>query len=338
MSVNKHAKKKSKRGKALARQTLPVILQKAVENFDTWSATHLAAIEEASTITVPLYHYTDAAGLEGLIKTQQVWFTSYLHLNDTSELTYGMAIASKLLKEIGNRSDARIRLFCEMVGDLFTHENMQSTFGFFIGSFSQARNDLGQWRAYGDDGRGFALGLAPNLFHVADKADRKPHENVFVTPVVYGEEAGRERHRPAIEKAVVIVASTIDHAANIMRHRATGLAFLDRMAKSLIASQLIWNSLTIKHEAYEHEQEIRLIIMGETKKLQPYVSTRARGSEIVPFIKNDMAIQERGSIVKVVIGPSAAPNSEDSLRTLLRPFHNDPDSLITRSGIPYRGR
>ena len=38
--------------------------------------------------------------------------------------------------------------------------DFSKVFGFFIGSFSRASDDLAQWRAYGDKGRGFAIGLA----------------------------------------------------------------------------------------------------------------------------------------------------------------------------------
>jgi len=33
----------------------------------------------------------------------------------------------------------------------------------------QARDDLGQWRAYADNGRGFAIGFAPRLFKTTKK-------------------------------------------------------------------------------------------------------------------------------------------------------------------------
>lgn len=315
-----------------------LVLKNTVQEFNVWSKEYLSGIEKATKITVPLYHYTNAAGLEGLIKAQQVWFTNYRHLNDPSELTYGMSIASEMLKEASLKVDKKLKLFCDVVMDFFTHKSLVGSLDFFIASFSKERNDLGQWRAYGDDGKGFALGLAPHLFHVIDKSDTEPHENVFVTPVVYGEQAGRDRHHVAIEKSLTLVSAAIDRAADIMHDMRVGLPFFQNMARELIASQLIWNSLTIKHQAYEHEQEVRLIIVGLAKSLNPYISTRTRGSEIVPFIKSDMAIQDKGCIAEIVIGPSAAPTAENGLKALLSPFHGDPEAIMKRSDIPYCGR
>src|SRR5271166_4732024 len=92
---------------------LPPTLTAAVAAFDQWSNDNLIARDARDQITNPLYHYTDAAGLEGIVKNQQVWFTGYTHLNDPSELTYGMTIASELLSEIGQASDPLIALFCD---------------------------------------------------------------------------------------------------------------------------------------------------------------------------------------------------------------------------------
>jgi hypothetical protein len=315
---------------------LPPVLRKAVEAFNDWSNAYLLASDAHNTITAPLYHYTNAAGLEGIINNQQIWFTSYAHLNDPSELTFGMSVASGLLKEIGAGSDSRIKIFCDMVTDLFTHENMRSAFGFFIASFSKDGDDLGQWRAYGDNGRGFALGLAPRLFAVEENPKRQPRENVFVAPVVYGEKAGRQHHMPGIAKAVQIVGETVARAADLMQDINIGMPFLDEMTKALIASQMIFTSLTTKHEGYRHEQEVRLMILGQDRNLASHVSTRARGTETVPFIKSDMPIQTKGSTAEIVIGPAAPSTAEEFVGNLLKPFHPDPQSVIRHSIIPYR--
>jgi len=315
---------------------LAPVLKDAVAAFTQWSDSYLRAAETRNQVTAPLYHYTDAAGLEGIVKNQQLWFTSYTHLNDPSEITYGMRIAKELLSEIGQASDPRIGMFCNMVNDLFTHENMRGAFGFFIASFSMESDDLGQWRAYGDNGRGFALGLAPYLFAVEDKPYRSPHENIFVAPVVYGRQAAREHHTPAIEQAVRVVGDIIEHAPDLMADSNVGMPFFDEMGKMLIASQLIFNSLTIKHEAYQHEREVRLIIIGEHKKLMPYVSTRSRSGDIVPFIKSDMPIQAERSIAEIVVGPAASVGAVDGVCALLTRFNDAPESFVRRSSIPYR--
>lgn len=308
----------------------------AVRAYARASNARSCAADARNAVTAPLYHYTDARGLEGIISAQQIWFTHYQHLNDPSEMKFRMYVAKKALAEIGEKYGPKIKIFCDMVADLFSAENMHRTFEFYVASFSRERDDLGQWQVYADNGRGFALGVAPHLFAVEDKPDRKPHENVFVAPICYGEDAGRLHHLPAIECSASIVADAVERKAKLMRDINKGMPFFDEMGKNLIAAELVSNSLTLKHEAYAHEREVRLFIPGETAKLAPYVSTRSRGAESVPFIKSNIPIQQPGGIAEIVVGPSAPANAEAFACALLRPFHDNPESIVRRSGIPYR--
>jgi hypothetical protein len=82
----------------------PPVFASAVEAFRNWSHQQLSTQQAATKITEPLYHYTDAAGLCGIVKSQKIRFTSCLHLNDPSELIHGMDIVHRLLKAIGERA------------------------------------------------------------------------------------------------------------------------------------------------------------------------------------------------------------------------------------------
>jgi hypothetical protein len=315
--------------------TFPTELSLALQDFGLRSDEHLTKLQEDTKITQPLYHYTGAAGLLGIITSQQLWFTNYLHLNDPSELRYGMGIARRLLLEAGESyADSLIDLFTATAERLCRNENLDGPFDFYIASFSRDRNDLGQWRSYADDGQGFALGLAPHLFHVHEKIDRKPHENVLVMPVVYGESQALPRYRDAISSAAAIVQENRGLLTNIIPQLQ--VLFMEELAVELIARELVGSSLTVKDEAYSNEKEVRLVILGMREKLRPYVTYRSRGSEIVPFIKSPMPVQERGNISEIVIGPAAAPTARDGIRSLLHSFHDDAESLISKSEIPYR--
>jgi Protein of unknown function (DUF2971) len=211
---------------------------------------------------------------------------------------------------------------------LFQHRNFSDIFGFYIASFSRDRNDLGQWRAYADDGRGFVLGLAPNLFEAVEMDNPKPTEYVVV-PVVYGKEAAEQRYRVAIEAAAGIVANT-------RPQENVRIPFLRRMADELIAGQLIGTSLTVKHEAYSHEKEVRLVMLGRREKQNPDLRTRIRGSEIVPYMEGYMPLRDRNGITEIVIGPAAVSSAKDAVYSLLQSLGVEPGDRIKNSGIPYR--
>ncbi len=313
----------------------PPALQQAVDQLNAYTDAELQARERANQIASPLYHYTNAVGTKGIVESQKVWFTHYRHLNDPSELHFGMDVARSLLNEIAGTSPCPRWLFCKCVEDIFRPENFHSNIEFYIASFSRDRDDLGQWRAYGADGRGYALGLAQHLFQVEDKPNLKPHEKVFVSPVVYGEREAAKLLRPAIEKAVALVERVARDAADIMADKSIGKLFLREMTNYLIAGALIPASLITKHQAYEHEKEVRLMIVGLELNLRPYVETRTRGAEIVPFISSDMRIRDNG-IIEIVTGPAASDAAIAGLKTFLRLHSLDADALVHPSAVPYR--
>jgi hypothetical protein len=316
----------------MSETTLPPVLAAASEEFRLWAHKLLLAEQETIKITEPLYHYINAAGMRGILESQKVWFTSYPHLNDPSELVYGMEIVHRLLREMSRKADdGLVHMFCEMVDDLFRPNNFKDTFGFYIASLSRARNDLAQWRAYADNGRGFAIGLAPHLFEAVENLNPQPTEYI-VMPVVYGEENAVRRYSLAIEAAAAIVKANRPHLAD----KAVGIPFLREMANRLISSQLIGVSLGTKHGAYSHEQEVRLVMIGTTETQKPHVKTRIRGAEIVPFIEGDMPLRNNGGIVEIVVGPAAGPTATDSVQKLLESFGVEVENRIQESGIPYR--
>jgi hypothetical protein len=188
-------------------------LQARLDEFADWWHRQQTAADISHKIRRPLYQYTDAAGLKGIIENQEIWFSSLFHLNDPSELRHGVECAVAEMREIRaiavRDGDTFIQSVCDQIERLVTHDP-RGDLGFFVASFSRAPDDLGQWRGYGDDGRGFAVGFAPRLFHVTETVDPStPESNVFVAPVTYGDRAGRIKQRQAIGTALDIIMQVV---------------------------------------------------------------------------------------------------------------------------------
>lgn len=318
-------------------------LQAGIDEFAQWWHRQQTAADMSQKVRRPLYQYTDAAGLKGIIENQEVWFSSLFHLNDPSELRHGVDCAVEELRELRavalQRGDNIIQTVCDQVERLVTHDP-RSELGFFVASFSRASDDLGQWRGYADDGRGFAVGLAPRLFQINETVDSTtPESNVFVAPVNYGDKATRIKQRQAIETAFDIILRTIHNPVCrriILQDNNQGDRFIGEMCVQLLVP-LMWNSVTTKHSAYANEKEVRLIILGHLP-LFSKIEIRTRKGELVPFIRSPMATQNKGNITRVVIGPAAGPTAEDGVNNLLWAWGIDPTNRVFRSKIPYRGR
>ena len=233
-------------------------------------------------------------------------------------------------------NDGRVALFLDCLADLMRLDNFSRALEYFIGSFSRAADDLGQWRAYADNGKGVAIGLAPHLFGIENTMAMSPNEAVFVSPVFYGLDEACLRHERAIERAEEVFFNTANAHAEMLVNKDIGIPFMQDLARAVIASPLIWNCLTSKHPAYSHEQEVRLIILGMHDRLQPYIKTRIRGAEIVPYVPYRLPIRKPHSMGHILVGPAANADAERALRAMLESLGVTHEIPISRSLIPYR--
>lgn len=305
--------------------------QAAISRYKTWWRRKMETADaETKKLKKPLYHYTSAAGLLGIVEHQELWLTSIFHMNDPKELAYGTALAiDELQKDARVRSQPLYQGLARNLEFVLAHR-VGKSFGIFVTSFSRKSDDLGQWRAYGDNGRGVALGIAGPQFHPKASESQSLLEKTFVAKVVYGETQVRRRQREAIRKAFDVVASTMSFL-----NASTAPQFLEDLVTEL-AVALLWNSLTSKHEAYEDEQEMRLMIVNDIRKLAPHIQSRTRGASLVPYVKVPMATQRKDVIAGVTIGPAAALEAEDATHKLLQRYGLASSSLVARSRIPYR--
>lgn len=126
------------------------------------------------------------------------------NLNDPSELGYGLKIACDILEAESNGSHALTQEICSSF--LSMHSGLKDFLGFYVSSLSKVSDDLGQWRAYGDNGRGFAIGLAPHLFHPVKLGIQAPNERTYVAEVAYGREKAEMLFREPIRRAVTAIS------------------------------------------------------------------------------------------------------------------------------------
>jgi Protein of unknown function (DUF2971) len=316
--------------------THPPPLQAALNQYEAWQNDYSKRQDTASTITEPLYHYTDARGLRGIFESQQLWFTDYRHLNDPSEFRHGLKIvrdiAGSLKQNAGDIKQFFLDQFIEILKPE-TFDKGEKGFEFYIASFSRDPNDLGQWRAYADNGRGFAIGFAPRMFEIVEKPPTgKPAEQIGI--VTYTREEANALQTPPIEKAAEVFLTAAATNAGLVEKLEIDHPFMMGMIHRLMGT-VTSGSLRTKHLAYKHEQEVRLIIPGPAAMLSSYVKTRLRGSEIVPYIPQPWEARVPGNVAKIMIGPAAVLDTERTLRKFLRTLGMEFDD-ISGSDIPYR--
>jgi hypothetical protein len=154
--------------------------------------------------------------------------------------------------------------------------------------------------------------------------------------VFYTNSETRARHTKGLNKAASILDAAFRYAHHHLRDKAIGMEFLNRLARSVVAAPLLWNALTCKHPGYEHEAEVRMIVLGEKKQFKGKISKRIRKGKVVPYIPRRLPLREQGNIIEIVVGPAAPKSAERDIRKLLKSLGMDSNIPIQRSKIPYR--
>lgn len=113
---------------------------------------------EEMTVPEKLYHYTSKEGFLGIIENKTLWASEILYMNDEKETRIPFEICKELLEEDKNANakeeidhlDEELKklLFKELIG-LET----------YVISFSEKKDDLNMWRAYGDNASGICMGF-----------------------------------------------------------------------------------------------------------------------------------------------------------------------------------
>jgi hypothetical protein len=113
-----------------------------------------------------LYHYTDAAGLLGIVQSGQLWASHAAFLNDSTEISYVKRVLDRARGELtGQYDQPLVGEFLRQVDELF-QRLVVSKYDVYLVCFCENGDQLSQWRGYPSTGGGYAIG-----FHRAVIAD-----------------------------------------------------------------------------------------------------------------------------------------------------------------------
>jgi hypothetical protein len=289
---------------------------------------------EASLSRPPIvYHYTNDAGLRGILESGKLWLTDMFNLNDPSELRHGLSHVVRILmaKAAANGSDDGKALAQKFEGFL-TEGAYQKIAHHFVLSFSAVGDDLGQWRAYADNGRGYALGFdAQEIMRAFKSPTGVAIPNNATFPITYDDGKCIKIHEEVIELMFGLIARGEKMEAGSKREYFNHLF-------ALLATHAFRVALAFKHEAYNNEQEIRFVEM-HPKELPPTeIKIRSRPYSLVKYRECDWRTVAPKALKRVVIGPSAVAErsrAHQFLMDCLSAFHYE-DVVPFRSAIPYR--
>jgi Protein of unknown function (DUF2971) len=321
-----------------------------------------------------LFHYTTAAGLEGILKTQTLWATHAMFLNDPSEIiAFGARLPEFLRPAVGDGIDTLVRipaneqllrqvggkaamieevvrgLTTGMYAALLGTPTSAPFIDPYVLSFCTPPNErvakhglLSQWRGYGRDG-GYALVFdTARLDSLLNEEAKRWIGDLFGGDVIYSSDPP-DKFREELGEAVDAIKTGV---AEFLR-TAGDPNTLDNTYYSLIQC-----ACRYKHWGFDEEKEVRVIaipskreIIEEGQRRNLHVAEKPlrsfiRGGTVVPCIHLFEGITKDPGrtlpITRVIVGPH--PDKEKrghAVDILLRECGLEVP--VSVSEIPYAG-
>lgn len=146
-----------------------------------------------------VYHYCSLETFRLIVENKVLFMSGYHYMNDSSEEKYFLDVFDEEMKNLYDglsdeekaniESDDYMKKYMTRLSELYANVC-------FICCFSNIRDDLNQWRAYGDDGKGICIGFDKSFFEGLVK------EGFFAENVTY--KAKEELHSFISEKLISI--------------------------------------------------------------------------------------------------------------------------------------
>ncbi len=271
-----------------------------------------------------LYHYTTQEALLKIFegrKCEQEEERKYVlratkiqYMNDASELVAPLKIADEILAERDRRKDVTeeekgmiqaLRSFIDIGKDV----NVCSV------SFSGEPDDLSQWRAYGGDGSGYAIGF--------DRAQLEAHAAAKKCKLRKCEYEPK-RQRKVIESTISVLIKSALLRSEFPPHTIDAGSLYE---------ELVQVALMMKSKPFAKEHEWRIVSAGLCSYLNCHF--RHDKSKMIPYwhFPLDLTI-----IRRIFIGPTQDPMlAKKAVEGLLLRNDLDPEDKVKNSGIAFRG-
>lgn len=321
-------------GVAMENTKIPQYMKDTITKFDATAEGIVASFLETVESQEPpetIYHYTNDAGLRGILETGQLWLSDIFNLNDPSELSHGFSHAVNILNNRAEKGPSESQTFAKHFS-AFHQGGMQKTAHYFVCSFSSDGDDLGQWRAYADNGRGYALGFdAKALEDIFTKENEVPIPNNSTFHITYKDILLADLHRQMIDSMFNLIS--LPRGKNL--DSASINAYMQELSVSL-SGHALRASLFFKHEAYRNESEFRFLQVHRADIPPPEVKRRYRSYELVKYRQFDWKRLQAGALKQIVVGPAADRiKATQFAAACLAAFHEG-NVEIACSEIPYR--
>lgn len=255
-----------------------------------------------------VWHYTNLAGLDGILRSRTLWASSAAMLNDSTEMQHGLEVAEEVLgawQENHPGSDPEGEF---LLKSLNTASEMMRANEVMVACASTEDDDLAQWRAYSLHGQGYAIGLgAAWIGGMLDNSDPPCVQMLPGSPTMWGRVVYGRLHQQQLVERVIDRALLEFQDAESESERGWLVGGTAQMLSEAIAH--------MKHEGFRSESEVRLV----------QTVSSARHARWIEWMKEEGFNSDQEAEV-----PPVDPESAKCLRVRQSAFGLTPYLALTR--------
>jgi hypothetical protein len=323
-----------------------------------------------------LHHYTNYAGLSGIVESQTLWATHFLHLNDSSEVSLlrdplTVALERRFLRALidRQRTSLQLRMFLQKRGgalrvakgdaDCLVQILYNKIFGEglavpYIASFCSHVNDqsyekenglLSQWRGYGGEGS-FCIVFDTSAFLTTLEAEFNAYNwtHLRIAPVHYAyDNIEVDALFPElVERCKAFFARPLDKEHPMVDEAGLAPFFMSACPR-------------FKHQGFREEREVRIVAIPAAKELLRSFVAKYPESSLAQNLEYDVAerwktihVRNNGSVPYVKLNDHGNRTALPIKRVIVGPSwsqrehfekaHNIVGNIpVIRSATPFIG-
>lgn len=267
-----------------------------------------------------IHHYCSLSTCINILKHKELWLTSIEKMNDSSERDHIHTIIETELnfyKANHIISKEQEEIFKDMIDTCAFIKQKKDTFiaKYFTCCFSEEKNLLSQWRAYGDKGKGVSISFDIDKMSISTQGINYDIEELFLTPSIYDEKVQQQ-----------IILRYIE--ANLVQ-------------KTYFRLSHVISCFTgcFKHNAFSEEKEWRILskcILDDKFYKYEYFPVEYRDGirGLSPYMRWKFGELSDSPIAHITLGPQNETLIED-MKSFLASIGLE-HVTVSKSEIPYR--
>lgn len=296
---------------------------------------HSGELTVSSKTDTTIYHYTSFNSFSQILKNNNFRASDPSRLNDKREYKIWFDVFEQACCTLREREDANE--YVEIIDEIKKRVFEFGQYSHFVTCFSQGRDLLSQWRAYGDAGSGVCIGLdlvktLSILYENEDNND--PDNRLFLLhgPIEYNDE--------------VVYKDIYNHILDILKdYRDSGCLFkdytnlvdkVDFLQKS--CEKIFMRMQDLKDGSFWEEKEYRFFLMQSSNNPRKKTEYFERRWAYIPYVELSVG-QSKFPIKEIIVGPTARDQNMliESIKDCLRSNGYDISTIqILASKAPLR--